>query len=684
MADGDGSPPRGRGRSRPPNEGTSDATPPNSDPFIAAAREQAQLTFKRRTDKAKKAVKAASDALRLTTMDMIVARRREVVEKQAWRLGLFVKRGALEWAHALDTVVKIAKTFLRQTDAERAHWTYIVESQLKDAFVKGPSLSDEDAGLIEPVKPELGDEEERPGLKVDRLNPEITVAQMRGILGQGGLFDRGKVVKIVIDPTKGGAAAHEMTAPALVIAVHESARPYVETRYSDGSTRKFPAALPDAIATKYLDYRDWGLPPLAGITSAPLLAEDGSIRTALGYDILTGMWCENIPDVADLVPAKPTKDDAARALAVVRETFQTFPFADASAIDAGKGVRTVDLKKPPGLDESAFLCSLMTGVCRPCLWLAPATVVHGPQMSGAGVGKGLLVRSMFQIAFGRQPHAVARAATAEEQEKRIATELIEAGPSIFLDNFNNLTFKSASLESALTERTSRVRDFGKLRSVTLNTVAFIAITGNGLIISQDLVRRVIEIHLDAFMEHPEQRQFAVKDDDFIAAVGKRRTELLVALLTIWRWGRQNHLATGLALGSYGQWCSWVRDPLLALDCTDPVERIAANKQRDPWRQSIMQIFDAWRKYHGDHPVAVADLHDEVRYAIDPQKRGRQYRTAFLAKLAGTRTGGYVLTQQLPAGKWGVTTYRLESADGRDMTPDQPPPWRQPDDPDIPF
>jgi hypothetical protein len=170
----------------------------------------------------------------------------------------------------------------------------------------------------------------------------------------------------------------------------------------------------------------------------------------------------------------------------------------------------------------------------------------------------------------------------------------------------------------------------------------------------------------------------------ILAVGKRREELMVALLTVWRWGRQNDLAPGLALGSYGQWCNWVRDPLLALDCTDPVERIAANKQRDPWRQSIMQIFDAWRKYHGDHPVAVADLHDEVRYAIDPQKRGRQYRTAFLAKLAGTRTGGYVLTHQLPAGKWGATTYRLESADGRDMTPDQPPPRLHPFDPDTPF
>jgi hypothetical protein len=58
---------------------------------------------------------------------------------------LFVKRGALEWALARDTVVKFAMLFPRQTDAERARWTYIVESQLKDAFVKGESLNDEDA-----------------------------------------------------------------------------------------------------------------------------------------------------------------------------------------------------------------------------------------------------------------------------------------------------------------------------------------------------------------------------------------------------------------------------------------------------------------------------------------------------------------------------------------------------------
>jgi hypothetical protein len=48
------------GRPRPSSEGASDAVQPDHDPFIAAAREQSQLNFKRRTAKAKKAVKATS------------------------------------------------------------------------------------------------------------------------------------------------------------------------------------------------------------------------------------------------------------------------------------------------------------------------------------------------------------------------------------------------------------------------------------------------------------------------------------------------------------------------------------------------------------------------------------------------------------------------------------------------
>jgi len=48
----------------------------------------------------------------------------------------------------------------------------------------------------------------------------------------------------------------------------------------------------------------------------------------------------------------------------------------------------------------------------------------------------------------------------------------------------------------------------------------------------------------------------------------------------------------------------------------------------------------------------------VRALLDPQGRGRQFVAARLVQLAGTRAGGFVLTRQEAAGKWGTGTYSL--------------------------
>jgi hypothetical protein len=324
------------------------------------------------------------------------------------------------------------------------------------------------------------------------------------------------------------------------------------------------------------------------------------------------------------------------------------------------------------MDESSFLCSLLTAACRPSLHLAPGAFFGAAPMSGAGVGKGLLVRCINAIAFGRQPFAVTGGGNREEQEKRIAAALISAGPALFLDNFNNTTLRSAALASALTERPAQVREFGKLEFIVLNAHAFVALTGNGLALSEDLVRRFITTLLDARVEDPEQRCFV---GSILAEVTRRRAGLLAALLTIWRWGRQAEVRAAKPLGSYEQWCSWVRDPLVALCCRDPVERISETKQRDPGRQTIAALFDIWWKHHHDSPMKANDLHDDVKHAADPQGRSRQFLVAYLEKLAGTRLGGYVLTRQGSPGKWGLTTYKLvetdaqnsDSSDTRDAT-----------------
>ena len=155
---------------------------------------------------------------------------------------------------------------------------------------------------------------------------------------------------------------------------------------------------------------------------------------------------------------------------------------------------------------------------------------------------------------------------------------------------------------------------------------------------------------------PEARTFK---RDIKKEVARRRAELLAAALTIWRWGRkERELPFGRPLGSFETWCRWVRDPLIALGCKDPAERVGEAKWLDARRQAIAALFTLWWEKHADRPVAAHALHRQIKEAIDPQGRGRQFQASYLGKLAGTRLGGFVLTRQQPTGKWGAATFAL--------------------------
>jgi hypothetical protein len=500
---------------------------------------------------------------------------------------------------------------------------------------------------------------QKPRLLIENCNPDLTVARLRDILAAaGGLYDRGVPVRLAFDQTQQGTVAQMMTPDALVLKAHSVCRPYLIKEKKDGTLSEADVRLARSFATMYIDWRgEWQLPLLNGIASAPILQGDGTINTTEGYDPPSGMWCEHVPDLTGLVPQQPTKDQAAAALRVVRDAFKTFCFADAETIDGAEGVAVVDVNRPPGRDESSFLAGLLTAVCRPSLHLAPGVLLRAAPMSGAGAGKGLLARCICIIAFGREPHAVTPGATAEELEKRIAAELIEGGPVLFLDNLNSTALKSDLLASAMTERPARVRVLGRSQMVPLNSSALMILTGNGLTVSEDLARRFIAVDFDPRTEDPETRPFTT---DVLAEVTARRKELLAALLTIWRWGRTvADIESGLPLGSFPQWCRWVRDPLRALGCQDPAERVSEAKERDGRRLAVADLFAIWKVKHGKQPIAASQLHEDVKHAIDPQGRGRQHVVAQLERLAGARMAGVVLTRQAAVGKWGAATYSLQ-------------------------
>jgi hypothetical protein len=369
------------------------------------------------------------------------------------------------------------------------------------------------------------------------------------------------------------------------------------------------------------------------------------------------------------IPERPTEADAREALKRIRHFFRTFPFADSERVKEENGLRVVDLSKKPGLDESIFLVALMTAVIRQSIELAPAVICDAPAYSGAGTGKGLLIKAICIIASGVRPAAFTSGHDSGEFDKRLTSALVEAHPAVFLDNFNAKELKSDILASVLTEYPAKVRVMGHTKMVPLHTRTFIGITGNNIDIAEDMARRCLKMNLDAMMENPEQRKFA---PGFLDHIHAQRPALLSDALTIWRYGRLHRLSAGKPLGSYELWAEWARDPLLALDVRDPVDRVAEIKAADPNRRAVREFFDVWEACHGtDIIIKASDVAKEVILHIDDKAKikddgskdsvlqfSRQKVARHLDSLKNARVGGFAFIQYKSPGKRPIASYKL--------------------------
>jgi len=137
----------------------------------------------------------------------------------------------------------------------------------------------------------------------------------------GYLFDRDGPVKLIQPSDDGPMRAVALSANNVVIEAHHLSQPVKVNQRGE----VVEITLPEPVARMYLDMGEWNLQPLAGITTAPVLAADGPIRDVAGYDLETGLWCCRIPKL--VVPERPTLVDSKTALRCLRATFKTSPFA---------------------------------------------------------------------------------------------------------------------------------------------------------------------------------------------------------------------------------------------------------------------------------------------------------------------------------------------------------------------
>ena len=473
----------------------------------------------------------------------------------------------------------------------------------------------------------------------------------------------GTLVFVVRVPD-GGAELRVLSRDHLINFAHDICQPIKRTEQG-----RVEVSLPDRVAELTLATltSERLLSTIVGTTTGPILRADGEVCCTPGLDTATGLFVCDAPTLT--LPERPTKEDAKRALRQLRAAFATFAYADGTfkveELDVGgKSVATsvVDLDRNPSNDESAFLHALLTAVCRPVLWMAPAFAYRAPAISGSGVGKGMLGKAPSLVAFGELPQLVSLG-KGEEFDKGLAALLLRGGHSVLIDNLNNQTLRSNVLCSALTDRPAFLRIMGLGKLAPVNSTALISLTGCALNIGRDLVRRTVTIDLDARIEDPEQREFKT---GFLDDIRARRVELLQYALIILRWARQNpgELKHGKALGGYDQWSAWVRDPLLTLDCPDPVARSRERKIKDPDRINVFDIFETWFRLHFDNWVTASQLNWDVQILLlHGRKHSRQRINHEVRELVGTRIGNYLLQEKKSqTNKWEAAEFRLIKTD----------------------
>ena len=209
---------------------------------------------------------------------------------------------------------------------------------------------------------------ERPDLWVDDRNlPKAAIDLCRVFRQAGNVYERGEAV-VTINTQSASPSARPLDTHSVVMHAHSVCQPR--------NTKGEPITLSTRLAQLFLSIKESGLPILNGITTAPILDDDGTIRTAEGYDAASGLYSAGIARVD--VEAYPTKADAETALTTLRTAFKSLAFADAPA-----ALNSTELPLPAiAHDESAFLNALMTASCRASVPLAPGLLVRAPKLSG--------------------------------------------------------------------------------------------------------------------------------------------------------------------------------------------------------------------------------------------------------------------------------------------------------------
>jgi len=406
------------------------------------------------------------------------------------------------------------KSWLRQkitSDEVRDRHTAIEESEQEERRMR--------ARVVNVTNLRLREITERAiiALEIDNEPPQIFVRS-------GGL------VRIMMD--ENGTPSIEICSPVILKHVLERAADF--SRILSNNTEKVISP-PREVVDDVLAIRDWSsFPPIEGIIESPVILPDGRITAAPGY--CPNLRMQYIPS-QDLrlpdVPERPGPRDIARAVDLLEEIFEDFPFCDEAS-------------------RTNAIAALITAVLRPVIrGYVPLALIDKPQ---PGLGASLMTDVIAIVATGRSP-AKMTAPTEEAEWRKLITARISQGQGLIIIDNVYQRLVSGSLASVLTTETWSDRVLGQSATITLSNRAVFIANGINVETGPDIARRVYWIRIDAHQARPDQRT-DFHHPDLPQWVKERRGEILAAVLTLARAWIQTGCPTPEGIPQMGSFEKW--------------------------------------------------------------------------------------------------------------------------------
>lgn len=470
-----------------------------------------------------------------------------------------------------------------------------------------------------------------------------------GVLALDGRYFQagGPIVHITSDPVGGGVTSRLVNDQTLIGILSEKID-WVKRGRTGLERTDPPSNVVQLVLRGQVRHH---LQPLNGISHQPFYRTDGTLVTSQGYDAESGIYAAFDPAQYEL--PKPSREAAEWALDYMKWFLRGFHFASDT-------------------DKSAALCAMITAAIRPSLPQAPAFSISATR---SGSGKSYLAKIISTFVGPNDPHSISYPTTGDEATKVLLAIMLEKPGVVLFDDMQGNWKAYTAINKALTSPTTTERLLGSSRTATASTNVLMMGTGNNIEPERDMLRRVVSIKLAAPGETPALLQY---DGNPAADIRQYRTRAVTAVLTILEAFKAagSPIIPVSTIGTFEDWSSLCRQPLLWLGEPDPAGSLIAQVTSDPDQERLADLFQAWFQWFGHDAVtvrkviaaaisdpALMELFDELpvteRGHINPGKLGW-----FFKQNLGRIAGGFRLENEPASGRRGWKVVPLDGSKAR--------------------